>query len=372
MTNATAPASAHRKPERRAHFQDGKSVEDDDHDDDEAGEVDSATKPHQLLDNRSATSQTTRSSLTLDEANDDEEDDEDDDDDEETRMRAQAFQRNQSKSLSSGSARASQPGSDQSDGGGAPKRPLVHRFDEYGDFLSRSERSRRDKATEGRVHHDHDPRAHAHQHLASSLPPRGRTTKVRWPDPVESSVRFLPELTYQDSSSMYMAKDAWERIDLDVEMTKKRYDNHAAGLIPFDLENNTVRGLECALDDGACRRRDAAMRRHATAVLREQNRQRVEGEFYDSEKMRAVASGTALPMRDEALERGRRDAEDAVGVWSGATSEASLLPAPGSAAHHKGKPASRRHPPGGKKKKTGGSGSGFSLLGLFQGKSKKK
>jgi hypothetical protein len=364
---------------RHAHFQEeeGKSAEEV-----KAGEKSPPT--HHSLDNRSATSQTTRSSLTLDEENDD---DDDDDDDEETQLRSQAFQRHQSKSLLSSQGRGSsqklsiiatttKSASSQLDDKAAEKqqqqqqRPgLVHRFDEYGDFLTRSERSRRAKTlTEAFLAHPHLPHDQHAPHNQQDHADSGRTSssKVRWPAQVESSIRILPELTEWEASAQYLAKDAWERIDLDVEMTKKRFDNHAAGLIPFDLENNTIRGLECAVDDEACRKRDSAMHRHATGVLREQNRQRIKGEFYDGDKMRAVAASTSRPMQDEAHLRGQRDAEDAVGVWMGVSSEENLLPSLSAPMDKSTK--SRRH--GGVKNRSGSSG--FNLLGLFQTKPKKK
>ena len=174
---------------------------------------------------------------------------------------------------------------------------------------------------------------------------------------------MLPELDDDDASSLYMTRDVWERIDTEIELTKKRWDNHVAGVIAFDFLNNTIRGMELMLDELGARKRDSFTSQHVKAVLIEQNRQRLHKEFYNADKMRKVAEQTSL--QDEAAHRGQADAEEAINIWLGKSSEAQR---PIQAATPATPSNAKATTKGGKKKKSGG---GFNLLSIFQGKNKK-
>jgi hypothetical protein len=271
-----------------------------------------------------------------DHGDDDDSSYESEDDDEDARLRSHAFQRHHaSKSPHHKSAGTKGKGK-----GGV----VVKRFDEYSDFLTRSERSRRDK-----------------QSKPADVPATG--SKVNWHSSLEASVKVLPELNDDDASSLYMTRDAWERIDMDLELTKKRWDNHVAGLIAFDFLHNTIRGMELMLDEIGARKRDSFMTQHVKAVLNEQNRQRVHHEFFHAAKMRTVAEQTSL--QEEATQRGRADAEEAINIWLGKSSEAHRPAQAAPTSQSK----SNNHRNGDKKKKKGGGG--FNLLSMFQGKHKK-
>jgi hypothetical protein len=348
-----APALSHHRgaDERHAHFAD------DDHDNHAEKQHDPHSKETAAASkkNKTPTSRTVflgeeddgedsegargekKEVTTRTEAGDDSEsDDDDDDDDEDARLRSHAFQRHHASKSPHKSAGTKGKGK-----GGV----VVKRFDEYSDFLTRSERSRRDK-----------------QSKPADVPATG--SKVNWHSSLEASVKVLPEINDDDASSLYMTRDAWERIDMDLELTKKRWDNHVAGLIAFDFLHNTIRGMELMLDEIGARKRDSFMSQHVKAVLNEQNRQRVHHEFFHAAKMRKVAEQTSL--QEEATQRGQADAEEAINIWLGKSSEAhrpaGAAPAPTSGAKSNNKSGS------GKKKKNGG---GFNLLSMFQGKHKK-
>jgi hypothetical protein len=263
-----------------------------------------------------------------------------DDDDEDARMRSQAFQRHHASKSS-----IKKPSSSGGSGG-----VLVKRFDEYADFLTRSERSRRDKQSKP-------------ADLSAATASSG---KVNWHSSLEASVKVLPEIDEDDASGLYLTRDLWERIDLDLELTKKRWENHAAGLIAFDFLNNTTRGMEAMLDELGSRKRDSYMSRHVKAVLNEQNRQRIHKEFYHAERMRKVAEQMSL--QEEATRRGQADAEEAVNIWLGRSSESQRPVQAGAPAQSSNSKSTKAGSSGKKKKKNGG---GFNLLSIFQGKHKK-
>jgi hypothetical protein len=343
-----APALSHHRgaEERHAHFADDDNDNKEKHDP-RLEEMASASKK-----NKTPTSRTVflddddgeesegaggekKEVTTRTEAGDDSESDDSEDDDEDARLRSHAFQRHH--------ASKSPHKSGGTKGKGKGGVVVVKRFDEYSDFLTRSERSRRDK-----------------QSKPADVP--ATASKVNWHSSLEASVKVLPEINDDDASSLYMTRDSWERIDMDLELTKKRWDNHVAGLIAFDFLHNTIRGMELMLDDVGSRKRDSFMSQHVKAVLNEQNRQRVQNEFFHAAKMRKVAEQTSL--QEEATQRGRADAEEAVNIWLGKSSESQrpvqAAPTPQSKSNHRN---------GGKKKKKGGGG--FNLLSMFQGKHKK-
>ena len=57
----------------------------------------------------------------------------------------------------------------------------------------------------------------------------------------------VPELTDEDKRVCFISTEHWVSIDTDIEITSKRWNNHIEGSIPFDEDNNTIRGIEVCL-----------------------------------------------------------------------------------------------------------------------------
>lgn len=205
---------------------------------------------------------------------DDDDDDASSSDDSATRERAAAFSRMTGKE------------SDRS----------VRRFDEYKDYISRSERSIRFQPNQ--------------QPLADKA---NRAVNFH-PDDRLISEQEVPPLDEQCKSRLYMTSENWNAIDMDVELTRKRWQNHLAGSIAFDVENNTTRGLECILDEAKAEDRDQAVWSHQQTILKEQIRQKTKNEW-NIDKMRQVSLTTSLSQAELAIVRAQEDAEEAVACW---------------------------------------------------------
>ena len=371
--------SAESSSERHAHFDDGETESSRTNAEQPESEEDVAKGGEREV--------SAAADVESEEDDDDDDDDADDDDDDSDHRGAQAFRRRReasvrSRSSTSAASHASltqkiaaasmgvgvRPAASSSQRRQShpqvphSKSPLVHRWDEYGDFVSRSERSRRGRAV------DTD---------AADWENNNRPTSGSGSTTGTSGVQFgnvheteLPPLHPDDRSKCYMTHESWERIDLDVELTKKRWNNHTAGLLPFDHGANTTRGLECVLCETRGRQRDLMLVQHATSVLQEQNRQKLSGEFYNAQSMRQVASQTSL--QDEAYQQGQHDAEDARNAWlqhppsnHNVGSGSVFVPASHNHPKKKGKPTTKSTV--GKKHRKGGG-----LLGLLGLHSKPK
>ena len=204
-------------------------------------------------------------------------DEEDEEDDEDTELRAAAFQRQRNKQQNNVS---------------------VHRFDEYTDYLVRSERSVRLSAL---VHQE----------------PPAPLSKVSFATTLSQLfvVHELEPLDKNAAASLYMTADNWSAIDLDVELTQKRWKNHLDGSIPFDTTKNTIRGLEYIIEPEKNTTRNAAMRDHRQAVLHEQVQQKNTGEWYNVEKLQSVSLHISKPWQTAATQQGQVDHQDALTAW---------------------------------------------------------
>lgn len=189
----------------------------------------------------------------------------------------------------------------------------LRRYNEYSDFLTRSERARQRQlcSTEER-----------------RSTPSSRLEKVTFSQPTVSTVLDLPELTDKEKAQCYMTSENWSAIDLDVELTKKRWDNHTTGRIPFDTVHNTIRGLEHQLF--LCDNYKFTLWQHQTDLLKEVNRQKREGTYPDWEAWRKVSMKTSQGDLEKAARLGQADQAAMEEAWKPPPAKSTASPvAPG-------------------------------------------
>lgn len=148
------------------------------------------------------------------------------------------------------------------------------RYDEMGSFLTRSERS---------IQHpdeipskDEEAKRKVHFRDGSSL----------------FKVHFLDRVSETDARFYYMTDVDFTRVDRDIDVTTFRWENHLSGEIPFDHENNTIRGLEEMLSEDDSKYETRAI--HRKSVFEEVNRQRLSGQRpLDTEGIRKATLSTS-------------------------------------------------------------------------------
>lgn len=146
----------------------------------------------------------------------------DDDDDDDVMERQAAFNKNKQKNNSVSPV----TGSNRS----------VRRYDEFGDFLSRSERAHHEKSKV-----DQAPSTAKRTERQGS----GVKGKVSFCEGDKlQEVHEIPRITPEEKNVCFMGTENWVSIDNDIELTTKRWTNHVEGTIAFDEDNNTIRGIE--------------------------------------------------------------------------------------------------------------------------------
>jgi len=168
----------------------------------------------------------------------------------------------------------------------------IRRFDEYGDFITRSER------------------AHSQREEPPLTPQELTNRKVGFVESITDLVVPLPELTKDVKQSCYMTAENWNNIDLDIEVTRKRWQNHCDGSMEFDVQNNSIRGLETMLGLEDEKDRDKLMYQHRKHVLQEQVRQKLANEYPNFEKFRKASLKHSTKLEERARQRGINDACD--------------------------------------------------------------
>ena len=210
--------------------------------------------------------------------------------------------------------------------GGGSNRSL-RRYDEYASFLSRSERALSQP--------DPMPSPEELQKREVQFHQRGSLT----------SIHELEPWSKDDHKHLFMQSEDFARIDRDSEITSFRWNNHQAGKIEFDTENNTIRGLEAVLmkDEG----RFKTIAEHQANVLMEIHNQKVAGRSLaqvDWDKVRQVARRISASQEEQAAKVGKLDEEECLCAWDPSRRPVKAAPKPVE---------------DGKKKKKGG------LFGLF-------
>jgi len=197
-------------------------------------------------------------------------------------------------------------------------RNSLRRFDELGDFRTRSERTRSERRSSGRA-------VAATSLVVGELKKDEVEEKVSPGKKRRGSVQFhsnlervleIPELTEDDKCRCFMTGENWNSIDIDVELTRKRWENHMSGSIQFDRDNNCVRGLETYLmPDKDAAAREKVLVKHQYDVLSEQIDMQEEGKKWDDERLRKVSLQTSIDQMRLARGRAIFDTEECKRMW---------------------------------------------------------
>jgi hypothetical protein len=110
-----------------------------------------------------------------------------------------------------------------------------------------------------------------------------------------------------------MTDENWRAIDMDIQLTRRRWENCKSGKIPFDEDNNTLRGLESMFDNELMERK--WMSDHEKHVINECNRQKRETRYPDWDQFRQASMITSTKDSERARKLAVKDAEEAVQCW---------------------------------------------------------
>jgi len=150
----------------------------------------------------------------------------------------------------------------------------IRRNDSFTSFLTRSERAAL---------------------LGKDKPPppeeaRKRRVKFR-DDPTLETVHVVDKVSDEDKAQVYMNNDDFSRAETELKLTMFRWENHLAGTIAFDENNNSMRGLEHLADRAKQNKIDLQKYKHNRAVLEEINRQKQDygGEVKDWDVVRKIS-----------------------------------------------------------------------------------
>lgn len=121
-----------------------------------------------------------------------------------------------------------------------------------------------------------------------------------------------------------MSQTDFERSDRDVDMTIFRWENHKNGKIPFDHENNTLRGLEESIQEKEAIERASNRSQHMKNILEEYNRQKFAGHTQIAwDALRQKAAETSRTSLEYAQGLAQQDAAEAERIRQGLESIAS-------------------------------------------------
>jgi hypothetical protein len=145
--------------------------------------------------------------------------------------------------------------------------------------------------------------------------------KVQFRDDHElEEVRVLeldPPLTPSEKTSCHLSDSDNDRMQMEVQMTLMRWDNHEDGKIEFDDNRHSIRGLVEHVDEQCPERnRDGEIYHHMTRVLQEQLRQRTTGDkTVDHELVGQIARESALNESKRAQYIAQKDRFEAEDAW---------------------------------------------------------
>jgi hypothetical protein len=179
----------------------------------------------------------------------------------------------------------------------------IRRSNSWTSFLTRSER-----------HHEEveeTPRS----------PTEVAAHKVRFRDEPELEEVWIqeldPPLTPAEKKSCHLSNDDNERMEMEVQMTFMRWDNHKGGKIAFDDNRHSIRGLIEHVDEQCPERnRDGDIHHHMTRVLQEQLRQLTSGsKTLDQERVGQIARESGLKESKRAQYIAQKDRISAEEAW---------------------------------------------------------
>lgn len=171
----------------------------------------------------------------------------------------------------------------------------LRRYDEFASFMTRSERN---------LHNPDQPPSEEEK----------RKRKVQFKEDDLEKIYPIEPLTESERENYYMQPEDFISCDRDTDITAFRWENHVNGKIPFDEDNNTLRGLE-DLFDGADERLKKRTE-HARSVLQEMNRQRLAGQkALDWNKIHQISEQHSKHASERALQLAKDDETASKQAW---------------------------------------------------------
>lgn len=198
----------------------------------------------------------------------------------------------------------SQPRGGDSEGGSKPS-DSIRRYDEFGDFLSRSERAHHERLKDTTISPKGSGGLGVDEHT------NHRVTFA--PDDKLAQVREVSKLLGDDKAACFMGTDDWVSIDTDIDLTTKRWGYHMEGKLAFDEDNNTIRGIE----DMIFRlNKNKPIMKHRRTILEEVVRQKTENEYPNWQKLSEICKKSSALQTKMAVELGREDELEKNRIWS--------------------------------------------------------
>lgn len=190
-------------------------------------------------------------------------------------------------------------------GEGSKASDSIRRYDEFGDFLSRSERAHHERLKDTTIS------AKAASGLGVSDHANHRVSFA--PDDSLTQVHEISKLQGDDKKACFMGTDDWVSIDTDIDLTTKRWGYHMEGKLAFDEDNNTIRGIE----DMIFRlNKNKPIMKHRQAVLEEVVRQKTENEYPNWERLSEISRASSILQTKMAVELGREDELEKNRIWA--------------------------------------------------------
>jgi hypothetical protein len=138
-------------------------------------------------------------------------------------------------------------------------------------------------------------------------------------DPELEELRILeldPPLTDSEKKCCHLSDDDNARMQMEVQMTLMRWDNHEDGKIEFDDNRHSIRGLVDYVDEQCPERnRDTDIYHHMIRVLEEQIRQKTGGAQLDPERVAQIARETSMNESKRAQYIAQKDRIEAEEAW---------------------------------------------------------
>jgi hypothetical protein len=175
------------------------------------------------------------------------------------------------------------------------KPQLIKRNESYNNFLTRSQRL---------------------QILGKDKPPSPEEIsqrKVRFQEKVLEVVHEIPQVDPQDKEKIWLSNSDFDRQENEIKLTCFRWENHVKGSIPFDEDNNSIRGIEHLIDEHT----GNVKWKHNRAVLHEINRQKIEhGKVVDWHLVRQSSEKFSVDEHKKAAIVGKADEEAFLRAWN--------------------------------------------------------
>jgi hypothetical protein len=164
-----------------------------------------------------------------------------------------------------------------------------------------------------------------------ALPPKSSLQKraVSFDENELQVIVEFTKYTEEEAKDCFMSGENWKAVGLDIELTRKRWENHVQGHIAFDTINNTTRGLERHILDYKL-----VAHIHHRDVFAEVNRQK-ENHHHNTGNQESccwqvanlnwddVRRASLIVSEDDlerALERARQDEDEAILTWEATNS----------------------------------------------------